>query len=157
VDDHAAAPLLHHLTLGPLAPEEYTVEVDADDGVPSVDRDLLGLGSKRCAGVVDHDVEATEIPSGALDDSLHLLLDAHVDGHREGPAAEPADRLRHRLEVLELPATDGDVGAGAGEFDRDRFADAGPSARDHGGPAFQGERRLSHGPRRYQIFREAAG
>src|SRR5207245_2834647 len=40
-DDSGA--LRHHLLAGPLAAEEDAVEVDADDGVPTVDRDIFGL------------------------------------------------------------------------------------------------------------------
>src|SRR6267378_5684536 len=145
VHDHAAGLLLHHLLAGPLAAEEHAVEVDADHGVPAVDRDVLGLGAERGAGVVDHDVEPAPLRDGALDDPLHLVLLPDVHRHREGAPVEVGDLLGHGLEVLELAAAHGDVGAGARELDRDRLADAGAAAGDDGGLAFEREGRSGHG------------
>src|SRR5207249_3008536 len=82
--------LRHHLLAGPLAAEEDPVEVDADDGVPPVDRDVFGLGPERRASVVHHDVEPAELLRGPLDHRLDLVLLPHVHGHREGAPAEHA-------------------------------------------------------------------
>src|SRR5882762_3387873 len=145
VDDHAAGLLLHHLLAGPLAAQEHAVEVDADHGVPAVDRDVLGLGAERGARVVDHHVEPPPLRHRALDHALDLVLLPDVHGHRERAPAEVGDLLGHGLEVLELAAAQGDVGAGARELDRDRLADAGTAAGDDGGLAFEREGRSGHG------------
>src|SRR5207302_11422912 len=110
VDDHAADRLLHHLATGPLATEKGSGQVDPDHGVPAVDRDVLGLGAEGGAGVVDHDVEPAELLHRALDHALDLIFLAHVDGHGERAAAEIVNGLGHGPEMLELPATEGDVG-----------------------------------------------
>src|SRR5882724_197849 len=145
VHDHAAGLLLHHLLAGPLAAEEHAVEVDADHGVPAVDRDVLGLGAERGAGVVDHDVEPAPLRDGALDGPLHLVLLPDVHRDRERAPAEVGDLLGDGLEVLELAAAERDVGARARELDRDRLADARAAAGDDSGLAFERERGLGHG------------
>src|SRR5438552_4154285 len=145
VDDHAAGLLLHHLLAGPLAAQEHAVEVDADHGVPAVDRDVLGLGAEGGAGVVDHHVEPPPLRHRALDHALDLVLLPDVHGHGERAPAEVGDLLGHRLEVLELAAAQGDVGAGARELDRDRLADAGAAAGDDGGLALEREGGFGHG------------
>ena len=53
--------------------------------------------------------------------------------------------LADRLQVLQLAAADGDVGAGARELDRDGLADAGAAAGDDRGLAFEREGVLGHG------------
>src|SRR3989442_1122143 len=144
VDDDASA-LGHHLLAGPLAAEEHAVQVDADDRVPAVDRDVLGLRPERGAGVVHHDVESAELLRGPLDHGLDLIFLPHVHDHREGAAAEVADGLHDRLQVLELARADGDVGPRPGELDRDGLADAGPAARDDRNLPLEGERWFRHG------------
>src|SRR5207248_6161829 len=114
-------------------------------GVPTVDRDVLGLGTKRGTGVVDHDVEVAPLGDRALHHRLHLVLLADVDRGRKRPASEVGDLLARRLEVLELTAAESDVGTRACELDGDRLADAGAAAGDDGGLAVERERGLSHG------------
>src|SRR5499433_3185299 len=79
VDDRAATSLRHHLLAGPLAAEEHTVDVDLDHRVPAVGADVLDLGPKRGARVVDHDVEPPHLLRGSLDQRLNrfFLTDVH--------------------------------------------------------------------------------
>src|SRR5258705_9217249 len=140
IDDGAARRLLHHLAPGPLAAEERAGQVDADDRVPAVGRDVLRLGAERRAGVVYHDVEPAPLLDHAIDHPLDLLLLTHVNRRGERPLAEITDGLDDGLEVLELARAERHVRAGAGELDRDGFADAGTAAGDDGGFSLERER-----------------
>src|SRR5262249_12208723 len=129
-DDAAARLLFHHLAPGPFAAEERAGQVDADDRVPAVGRDVLRLGAERRAGVVHHDVEPTPLLGHALAHSLDLPLLTHVHRHGERPLAEIADGLHDWLEVLELARAERHIRTGAGELDRDGLADAGAATGD---------------------------
>src|SRR5207249_10894918 len=128
---------------GPLAAEEDAVQVDADDRVPAVDRDVFGLRPEGGAGVVHHNVEPAPLLGGPLDHGLDLVLLPHIHGHRERAPAEIADGLHDRLQMLELARADGDVRARLRELDRDGLPDAGAAAGDDRGLALEGERVLA--------------
>src|SRR5262249_42672024 len=89
-----------------------------------------------------------EVARRPLDDGLHLLFDPHVHRHCERAPTETTNRLGHGLEVLELAAADGDVGARTREFDGDRLADAGAATGDDGAAPFERERGF-HDPGQY--------
>src|SRR5215470_15745974 len=69
-----------------LAAEEDAVDVDLDHRVPAVGADVLDLGAKRRARVVDHDVDAPHLFCGALDEALDSVLLAYVHRLAEGAA-----------------------------------------------------------------------
>src|SRR4030095_1852801 len=140
IDDGAAGRLLHHLAAGPLAAEERAGQVDADDRVPAVGRDVLRLGAERRAGVVHHDVEPAPLLDHAIDHPSPLLLLTHAHRRGERALAEITDGLDDGLEVLEFTRAERHVRAGAGELDRDGFADAGTAAGDDRGFFLERER-----------------
>ena len=145
IDDDPAATLRHHLLARPLAPEEDAVDVDADHGVPAVGADVLDLRAEGGAGVVDHDVDASHLLRGALDQRLDGVLLAHVHRLAEGAPPELLDLLHDGLEVLLLAAADHDIGAGPGELDGDGAADAHPASGDDRDLLLEGKRRRGHG------------
>ena len=98
VEDAPAALLAHQARRG-LAGEEHRPDVDVEDEVPVVLRDLVGRLAHGQAGTVDEDVEAAEGGVDVRDQGLHVAWVAHVDGEaarlRAGRAAArwppPAD------------------------------------------------------------------
>src|SRR5205085_11993558 len=103
----------------------------------------------RCAAISDPEVQASPLGHDAVDDPINRVFLTSVDRDRKSPPAEVRDLLGDGLEVLELARAQGDVGAGACELDRDRFANSSAAAGDDGGLAFQRERRLCHGREQY--------
>ena len=66
-------PLLDHLLRRRLGAQPRAGEVDGDDLVPAVDREVDERGLVLDAGVIDHDVEPTERLDGLVDQRLHLV------------------------------------------------------------------------------------
>jgi hypothetical protein len=101
------------------------------------------------AGVVDHNVDATEVLDRGVDGALYVLFLAHVTHHRDALAArgfdvgdggvDGAGQLGVRLGRL---GQQHDVGAVFGGPQRDRQPDAATTARDD--ERAVGER--GHGP-----------
>ena len=75
VDDAAEALLLHVRQRGGGA-VEHGRQVQRDDGVPLLDREVLDRRGVLDAGVVDQDVDATELAHRVVDQAAHgLALD----------------------------------------------------------------------------------
>ena len=113
-------------------------EVDGDDGVPLLDRELLDRRHVLDAGVVDQDVDRAEVALGLGDHVGDLVVAQHVGGIEGDARAQRLD-LRDRLLVVLLgaEAVDDDIGAVLGERHGDAVADARGRAGDDGGLAFE--------------------
>ena len=123
---------MNHLPADGARAVERAVQDDADDGVPSVDREILGGADEVARGVVDEDVDVPEVLDGALDQLVHLLGVADVD--LNGQRIEPgmAELSRSRFEVCRVPAADDDARAERTEALRNGETDAGAAAGDDG-------------------------
>jgi hypothetical protein len=130
-------PGLHQRHGRPAEPEhgvhvglEHAVELLGGDGGDALLRHLVG-------GVVHQQVDAAELVHGALHERLAVLLVGDVAGREHRRPAGLSHQPRRLLPVLLLGLEVGqhDVGALAGEGDRDGAADAGVAARDERAPA----------------------
>ena len=169
VHDPAELPLLH---VGPdgLRAVERTGEVHLE--IPRPQRRLL-IGELpdvvECAGVVDEDVDGSQLVDGARNRSSHLLAVGDVAAHGQRSPSEPADLLGGRLGVheplrprhlcerpvrvrllgqlgLDEEVGDDDVGAGAGECQRVGAPEPARAAGDERDASGQIDLE-SHGPR----------
>ena len=77
VDDPAPV-ALQHLRQGRLGGVEGSREIDGDDGVPAVGREILHRRGVLYAGVVDEDVHPAEVPGGLIDHAGDLIRLGHV-------------------------------------------------------------------------------
>ena len=100
----------------------------------------MGVGR----GVVDEDVEATELALRRRDEALDVFAPARMGSDGERAAAERPDLRSDRLEVGELAARDDDVGAGGGQTQRDRAADAARCPGDDGDALVEAEQVGGH-------------
>lgn len=97
---------------------ERPLEVDAERLVVQVFGNRLEiLVERRHSGIVDEDVDATEVLEGAVDQRVAVvpLADVACDGERT-PSGRCLDLLRSQLAGIEFPGSDDDVGAGFGEY-----------------------------------------
>ena len=118
---------------GGLRHPEQRVEVGLERPVEVVGRDVrdrLATGP-LVPGVVDQDVEATELGGRARTAPRASSSFAQVGRHQDAPASGALDPLGGLVGVRLLlgQEDDRDVGVLAGERDRDRAADAGVAAR----------------------------
>jgi hypothetical protein len=125
VDDPAPALLLHRRNRQADG-VKGAGEIDRQDRIPLLDRELLDRGNMLDAGIVDEDVDAAELAAREVDHGGDVAALADV-GAAEGDAdvVRPRHlrpRLLDRRRVAE--AVDDDIGASAGE----RLGDAEPDA-----------------------------
>ena len=88
IDDAAVTPLEHLADEGARA-EEDAAQVDIDDAVPILDREVLDQRLGKDAGVVDEDVDPAEPGKRRLRHRPHAPLVAHIGLDEEGFAAMP--------------------------------------------------------------------
>ena len=125
VDDAAEALLLHVRQRGGGA-VEHGRQVQRDDGVPLLDREVLDRRGVLDAGVVDQDVDAAELAHRVVDQAAHGLALGQVgavvhDAHAM-LAGQPGARIFDLGGVAE--AVQDDIGALLGERAGDAEADA---------------------------------
>jgi hypothetical protein len=100
------------------------VEVDVDDGLPGVLREVLEGRGKAPTGVVHEDVDIAELGDHLVDERLDAVAVADVTlGGVDRPAVG-LDVVDDRLEAVTRPRTDGDVDAVVCEFLGDGLADS---------------------------------
>jgi len=132
VDDRAALLLRVHRLEAGAGGQEGAVEVDREHLLPGLERHLVHRADHLHAGIADQDVDAAELAHDALHTGLHLRLAGDVHGDADGLAAGIADLPGHRLGPFQVEVGDGDLGALAGEGQRDAAADAAGRTRDDG-------------------------
>jgi hypothetical protein len=84
------------------------------------------------ADVVDHQVEATELIPGVVDQGGHGLEVAEVGGDDHGPAAGILDQSGHCGQLVSAARRDQHIGAGLGQAHRGGRTDAASGAGDDG-------------------------
>ena len=96
-----AAPLLEHQRNFVLHAQEHAAEVDGDDPVPLLLRDI---GRRRCrlfdTGVVEGDVQPPEGLDSLVQRALHVLGVRHVARDGERPPVSLFDHARRFLTAL---------------------------------------------------------
>ena len=107
---------------GGMGDVEQSLQVERDHPIPLLDGGVDDLPEQHHPGVVDHDVESSELLCGALDGADRLLAigDVGLDG-------EAADLRGQRVEAVLATRGDGDGGALLSQRARRRLAD--PTAR----------------------------
>ena len=117
-----------------LHPVEDAVEVDVDDLLPRLRRQLLERtsGAARDPGVVPEDVDAPELGERALGRRADGVEVPDVGDGAERAAAGGADTVDRLLDALRNRVEDDDCGALAREQSRSGRADPRTGAGDHG-------------------------
>jgi hypothetical protein len=113
-------------------------EVDLDDRRPVLLRKVHGGRAADDAGVVDEDVEPSELVQRPLDQAARHIFVREVADDRERAPAGVHDRPANRLGAARVAVT-GHVGAGLRERDRDGRAQARRGARHERDLAVQPE------------------
>ena len=133
-----------------LRQHEGPAGVDVLHQVVALDGDRLDGREVDRAGVVDADVDASELVDHLLDRGLHALVVADIACDRQRFAAGRADLLGGRVDrALEIGmrllglGDDGDLGSVVRRAERDRQADAAAAARHH--KYLPRKRSLEHG------------
>ena len=108
-------------------------QVDANDGVPLLDRELLDRRDVLDAGIVDEDVDGAEIPLGLGHHLRDLARAQHVGRIESDAGAVRRTGLDGgRIVGRRAEAVEHDIGACRGERLGDAEADAGGRAGDDG-------------------------
>ena len=131
IDDDAAL-LANHDAAGGLAGKESAFEIDSESGIEISFADVFGGIFGSDAGVVDKNVEPSEFFHGVIDgaEDLIFLGDIHLEG--KGAAAEGTDFGGEAGVGMDIAETEGDVGTGIGESERDGAAESAGGAGDEG-------------------------
>src|SRR5262249_15020583 len=138
--DDLAGPALEHLLADLAAQNELRVQIHLEDAVPV----FVGMLRRGLAqdgpSIIDQDVDHRNIPLHLLDERVQRLAVAEI----AGVAAELAaarDHLAFERATLafKLRADSDNIGAGFGQRQGHRFADAAAGARHQGGLAVQFE------------------
>ena len=140
IDDLAAAGL-EHVRVGRLRAHEGAGEVGVHHQVPFRGRQVLRLLAHRGAGVIDQDVEAPELPGGAVDGLPARGFLQHIKLGEVRLAAERAQVRQRRLRLGLVAPGDDDGGARRGQPLGDAETDAAVSAGDEGNAPFKVEAR----------------
>jgi hypothetical protein len=109
---------------------EETEEVQFHHLLPFIDRRADGRPEQHHAGIVDKNVQATELSHRAIDCGAGLIAIRDVSFDRQRAAALLADVVRERLETRFASGNHRDRGAQAGERARGGGADAAARAGD---------------------------
>src|SRR5262252_78645 len=110
-----SAPL--HAWYGKANAVERGGQIDGDDGVPFVDREVFDGGHVLYAGVVDEDVNGAELSFGIGDHRLDRIRTAHIGrvvGHRHAVSAPDLNAQRVDLFCV-AKSVEHDAAAGGGE------------------------------------------
>src|SRR5882757_2908293 len=131
--DDGAAVAFHPAAVDFLGHQEGRGHVVGDHGVPAVQRDILELGGKLPARIVDQPVDAAAPGEHALDRFLELVLPAQVG--REGESVGIVELLLHLVEFLRRAPDQGDARAQRSQFMRGAAAEPRAAAGDDDGLA----------------------
>jgi hypothetical protein len=113
-EDHAAACAFQLLERGARRIERAE-QVDVDDALEAVGRQLFGRDEEVARGAADEDINGTELLAAARQRRLECRDVAHVGGHRADLRTERAQFLGRRVELGLRAAADRDLGAERGE------------------------------------------
>jgi hypothetical protein len=137
--DDAAPAALAHARQHRLHDVEGRGQVDGEDRVPALDREVLDRAGVLDAGVVDHDVDRPERARGRVDQAGGLVGAGQVGLHVGAARAAGLGQLRgNRLALRRrFDAVHDDMGAGLRHRLGDGQADALGGAGNQCGAAFQ--------------------
>ena len=139
----AARALLDHRAQHVLRDQERSLQVDVDDAVPLVDRQLVREPAAADAGSVHEHIDAPVAVARGADRRLDERLVAHVEPLAEARFGRRRDHAVPRVVDGLLHVEPRDHGALVGEPARARSADPRRRPRDHGHAAGQAPRRMA--------------
>ena len=150
VDDHARLVLGEEVADRLASAQEGAAEVDRKHLVEVIARELVAVTRDLDAGVVDEDVEATELTDGVVDHRHDVGFAGDVALNEHVAHALLLHSIHARLNLLLglaglaglVQIVDRDVRAVLRELDRDCLADSGRAARDQNALALQPGHRL---------------
>src|SRR5690606_8812284 len=121
-----------------VATVDHAHQVDAQDPVPVLERDLADLAGHGDAGVVHEEVDAAERAPDRLRHRLDVGDLTDVDAHRHRATAGGFDEARRLLGALEVDVGDEHPAAALGQGEADGAAEA-AAAAGHDGTGEFGE------------------
>ena len=134
VDDAAPAALGDHLLGGDLRAEEGALQVHVHHELVLLLGGVEHRGARLDAGVVDHDVEASEGVDRRIDEHLQVLDLAHVRFDADGLVPQGDDLLLEFVGGVGIgDVVDDHVGPRLGQGQDDGLADPAVAAGDDGG------------------------
>lgn len=141
--------MIFHMSGGGLEAGEGPFEVDMDDGIPFVFGHIEQGSIAEDPGVIDQDIEASEVVDGGIDEGLSDGEGADGIGVGDGLTAGLSDFFDDGVGGLAGPGTffgaagiiDDDFGTLGGEHQGVFTAETGSSAGDDGDFIFQPEHR----------------
>jgi hypothetical protein len=147
--DRSAFAALDHVTADGTRTVERAVEHDSHHGVPAFGREVLGAADEVAGGVVDEDVDVSEVFDGPFDELVDLIRIPDVDLHDERVEPRVPQLRRSGFEVGRVPAADDDAGAQRAEALGHGKANPRAAARHHRHPILQ-HRRTKHSESEYR-------
>ena len=132
VDDASVTPL-DHVASEDAAGTQHPGEVRVHDLIPLGVRDLERGAPHRAARRVHQDVDLAELLDRCVGERLEGIGIRYVRRHRERASSASFDLARRLFGQLRPTTRRDDVGAGVGQPERDRLADARSRADDDGG------------------------
>ncbi|MDP3293615.1 MAG: hypothetical protein Q8M37_02615 [Nevskia sp.] len=129
--------LLHVLHVDLAAHQEAAGEIVGDHHIPAVLADLRQRHRVLATGVVDQSVDCAVFGEHAGDCRLHRVLVANVEAVRHRLATVLVYLGAYRIELLLLAAGKDQLGTKRRQFMRRATADAGATAGDDDGLAFE--------------------
>ncbi len=107
--------LLQHFTAGGLRKEKGAGQVDVDDFLPLVERQILRLSAPGDPGVVDENVDMAVHGHGPIDDRLHFAWLGNVAKHPVRAIPAPFELRQRRREPFFPARAEHQRGARLGE------------------------------------------
>ena len=127
-----------HLLGGDLGPEERAFEIDVEHALVLLLGGVEHGGAGLHTGVVHHDVDASEVGNGCVDEFLEIGRLAHIRLHMDGLVTEGEHLLLEgRCGFRMDDIIDNNVRALLGEFENDGEADAAVASSDDGCFSFE--------------------
>lgn len=151
--DHAPS---FELPRGGAGAQKLAGQIDADHGIPLLERHPVERRIPLQPGIADRDVQGSEMRDRIAEHLLDLVLLADVRLQRDRLAAHALDRVRDLFRGFGIDdIVDDDIRAGMSQSKGDGLADAGIGAGDERGLA--GEDRLVWDARQSARVRQCGG
>ena len=138
VDDAAAADFFH-MRHGCTRGAHLRHDLDFHVEVPEIVIDFVESNLARTAGVVDHNVEATEMFCGLLDEALHIAFLGRIGNHAKHVTTLFFQICNHRVDQFLAPRAERNLHALCHQAPNGRAADAFGATRYCGNLALESE------------------
>ena len=130
--DDAAASAWDHGARNRLSDEKHAVEIDRHQFAPGLFREFFERRAPLDAGIVDENVDRTDLGLDARDARAHLRSVRYIESRAMRRAAVGDDLRRDGRDLVGAPAVDDDLSARLRQAQRERAPDAARRSRHQG-------------------------